>query len=197
MAKKRRRARKNPHHVVHHRRRARRRNSVRIVYRSRRRRASNPRGRRRHRNPISFGGAKDMAISVLAGLVGVTVTKTIPGMLSSFTGGSPLLTAALSAVTAWAAGYAAEKMLGPSVGKAVAFGGYMQAGSVALNAVLPSIGGVIGLSGMRGLTPSNDILLPYNMFAGRGAMLAAGGGGPASGAMRSPGGGAGFAPAFA
>jgi hypothetical protein len=198
VARKRRRS--NPrrrHHAMTH-RRARRRNPVRVVYRTRsrrRRHMSNPRRRRMHRNPVSFSGAKDMAVAVLAGLGGVTITKMVPSLLTSLTSGSPIMAAAVSAVTAWGAGYLAEKMLGPNIGKAVAFGGYMQAGSVALNAFLPSVGSVIGLSGLRGLTPSNDILLPYNMFAGRGAMLSAGS--PQAGAVRSPGGGTGFAPAFA
>lgn len=193
MAKRRKRRMKmnsSTHHRVRHRRR--RSNPVRVVYRTRRRasRRMNPR-RRRSRNPISFGGGsgvKNTAIAVLAGLAGVTITKMVPSLLSSMTSGSPLMTSVVSAVTAWGAGFVAEKTLGRDVGHAVAFGGYMQAGSVALNAFLPSVGSVIGLSGLRGLTPSNDILLPYNMFAGRGAMLSAPMGG---------GGGGGFAPAFA
>lgn len=168
-------------------------NPVRIVYRTRRRRRSNPHHRRRHRNPVSFSGVRDTAMSVAAGLVGVTVTKMVPGLLSGLTAGSPMMNVFVSAATAWGAGFLATKMLGSQIGHAVAFGGYMQAGSVALNAFLPSVGSVIGLSGLRGLVPSNDILLPYNMFAGRGAMLAAG----SPGTVRSPGGGSGFAPAFA
>jgi hypothetical protein len=36
----------------------------------------------------------------------------------------------------------------PVLGDAVLFGGLMQAGSVALNSFLPSVGGVIGLQGL-------------------------------------------------
>jgi hypothetical protein len=154
----------------------------------------NPR-RMRRRNPVSFSGAKDMAISVVAGLAGVTVTKLAASAAASFTSGSPILSVVVSGVAAWGAGELAKMALGKDIGHAVAFGGYMQAGSVALNTFLPSVGSVIGLSGLRGLTPSNDILLPYNMFAGRGAMLSAGS--PSAGATRSPGGGTGFSPAFA
>jgi len=195
---KRRKRRMNPRRRVHHRVHHRRRNPVRVVYRTRgRRRRANP-GRRRKRNPISFGngaGIKNTAIAVVAGLAGVTVTKLAASAASSFTASSPILNVVVSGVAAWGAGELAKMALGKDIGHAVAFGGYMQAGSVALNAFLPSIGSVIGLSGLRGLTPSNDILLPYNMFAGRGAMLSAGS--PAAGATRSPGGGTGFTPAFA
>lgn len=151
--------------------------------------------RRRRRNPVSFSGAKDMAISVVAGLAGVTVTKLAASAAASFTASSPIMNVVVSGVAAWGAGELAKMALGKDIGHAVAFGGYMQAGSVALNTFLPSVGSVIGLSGLRGLTPSNDILLPYNMFMGRGAMISAGS--PAAGATRSPGGGTGFAPAFA
>jgi hypothetical protein len=190
-----RRRRKTNAHRVHHRRRRRsmRANPVRVVYRTRRRSRRHMNPRRRRRNPVSFSSVKDTSIAVVAGLAGVTITKMVPGLLGGLTGGSPIMTAGVSALTAWGAGYLATKMLGPSIGHAVAFGGYMQAGSVALNAFLPSVGSVIGLSGLRGLVPSNDILLPYNMFAGRGAMVAAG----SPGSTRSPGGGSGFAPAFA
>lgn len=144
---------------------------------------------------MSFGGAKDMAISVVAGLAGVTVTKLAASAAASFTASSPILNVVVSGIAAWGAGELAKMALGKDIGHAVAFGGYMQAGSVALNTFLPSVGSVIGLSGLRGLTPSNDILLPYNMFAGRGAMLSAAS--PSAGATRSPGGGTGFSPAFA
>ena len=190
---KRRRRRSNPsrHHTVRHRRRRMRMSNprVRVVYRTRRRSRRHMNSRRR-RNPVSFAGAKDMAVAVVAGLAGVTVTKLAASAASSFTASSPILNVVVSGVAAWGAGELAKMAMGKEIGHAVAFGGYMQAGSVALNTFLPSIGSVIGLSGMRGLTPSHDILLPYNMFDGMGARTTAG-------ATRSPGGGTGFAPAFA
>lgn len=135
-----------------------------------------------------------MGTAVVGGLVGVTVTKTVPGMLAGAMPtlvGNPLMNIVVSAATAWGAGELASKFVGPEFGKYVFFGGLMQAGSLALNMFLPSIGSVVGLSGMRGvrgLTPSGDILLPHNMFAGMGSRVAS------PGPMR---GGSGFTPAFA
>jgi hypothetical protein len=192
-SRKRRRAR-----AVNPRRRRRRSNPrVRVVYRSRKRR--NPRRHHmRRRNPFSTtGGAANMAKSVAAGLVGVYATKQASSMLSSVTSSNPLINVVVSGAAAWLGGFLLHKAFSDrTVGDAFMFGGFMQAGSIALNAWLPSVGSVIGLSGLRGLgtlTPSNDILLPYNMFMGKGAMVPAG----SPGSMRSPGGGAGFAPAFA
>lgn len=197
MAKKRSRRRNPRHHRVHH-RRARRNNPVRVVYRykARRKNSRRRRGGMRSRNPMQFrsgGGAVQTAKSVAAGLVGVYITKTIPALLPASLTSSPIMKVIASAATAWLAGYGAEKMLGRDLGSAVMFGGFMQAGSVALNTFVPSIGSVIGLSGLRGLTPSNDILLPYNMFSGMSAKYAAGG----RGSIVRTGPGTGFAPAFA
>lgn len=180
VAKRRRKSNPRPHR--RHRRRS---NPVRVVYRARRRNTHRRRHSVRRRNPIGYGhGAIATAKAVAAGLVGVTITKTVPGFLPASMTSSPIMRVGVSAVIAWGAGLLATKMLGQEVGHAVTFGGFMQAGSVALNAFLPSIGGVIGL---QGLTPSNDILLPYNMFAGRAGNI------PQPGMYRPSG----FAPAFA
>lgn len=200
VAKRRKRS-KNPRRAAAHRRR-RVSNPVKVVYRykARRRRTSNPRRRRRtmiprrrtmrRRNPINFGsghGAVSTAKAVAAGLVGVTITKTIVGMLPASVTSSPIMRVIASGAAAWGAGFLATKMMGSDVGGAVMFGGFMQAGSMALNAFAPQIGGVIGLNGLRGLTPSKDILLPYNMFGGMQGQF------PAPGPMA----GGGFTPAFA
>ncbi len=155
-------------HRVYH---AGRQSNPKVIYRFKaRKRKSNP---KRQRNPINFGaghGAVATAKAVAAGLVGVTITKTVPSLIASMSPtllSSPLMRVVVSAATAFASGALATKMLGRDVGHAVMFGGFMQAGSVALNAFVPSIGSVIGLQGLRGLVPSNDILLPYNMLAGR------------------------------
>lgn len=167
-----------------------------VRYRAKARRRMNPHHRRRtrRRNPsiLSGGGLSNMGRSVGGILVGVAVTKTVPGMLASSMPsltGSPLMSVALSAAVAWGAGELAGKFGGSEFGRYVFLGGLAQTGSVVLNAFLPSLGGVIGLSG---LTPSNDILLPYNMFSGRGARIAAGS--PQAGRGMP---GRGFTPAFA
>ena len=130
---------------------------------------------------------KDMGTAVVGGLVGVTITKTIPSLLPATMLSSGLMRIVVSAAVAWGAGMLGGKFVGPEFGKYVLFGGLMQAGSVALNTFIPSIGSAIGL---QGLVPSNDILLPYNMFQGKGAMLSSPG-------TMSRGSGSGFAPAFA
>lgn len=189
VAKHKRKRRMNP------KRRAATRTRVVTRYRTRARR-TNPHHRRRTRrhNPsiLSGGGMSNMGKSVGGILVGVAVTKTVPGMLASSMPSlvsSPLMSVALSAAVAWGAGELAGKFGGSDFGRYVFLGGLAQTGSVLLNAFLPSLGGVIGLSG---LTPSNDIMLPYNMFAGRGAMVGAGMPGSAKGMP-----GRGFTPAFA
>lgn len=147
------------------RRHRRRRVSNPVIHR-RRRRALNPRRRHnRRRNPISVmgqTGAKNIGTLLLGGLVGVAATKFIPtlipaGMLPS----SNIVRAAVSAASAYAAGMLAEKLAGAAFGQAVAFGGYMQAASVALNAFLPSIGSRIGMNGMRELIPG-QFTVPQN-----------------------------------
>jgi hypothetical protein len=94
-------------------------------------------------------GITEMTKQVLGGLVGVTVTKMVPGLLPAAATASPILATATSIVTAIAAGWAAGKVM-PDIGSAVMFGGLMQAGSVLLNQFLPSVGSVVGLSGYHG-----------------------------------------------
>lgn len=152
--------------------RRRRRNSVRVIVRRRRARrmtASNPRRRRRsyransrrrrhgsvsRRNPQLFGhtvGAFEMAKAIAGGLAGVAITKAVPNMLpASLTSGSAFMNTAVSVVVAVGAGMLVKMLVkgDPTLGDAVLFGGLMQAGSVALNSFLPSVGSVIGLQGL-------------------------------------------------
>lgn len=134
----------------------------------RRRRRMNPYRRhirRARRNPVSiFGhtGAKNLGMLLLGGLVGVAATKFIPTLIpAGLIPSSNIVRAAVSAAAAYASGMAAEKFVNPTFGQAVAFGGYMQAASVALNAFLPSIGSRIGLNGMRELVPG-QFSVPQN-----------------------------------
>lgn len=149
---RRRRARKNPTRVVVYRTRRRRRLSANP---RRRRRSMNPRRRRmnpRRRNPALFGhqiSPVEMAKAVVGGLVGVTITKTVPTFLPASLTSNPFINVVISAITAWGSGHLTKSIM-PDIADAVAFGGYMQAGSVLLNAFIPSIGSTIGLSGMGG-----------------------------------------------
>lgn len=136
----RRRARRNPAR--------RRRNATRITIRRTRRRN----GASRRRNPSLFGArvsAAQMTEAVLGGLVGVTAAKMIPGALPGQLTGTPTMRVLSSVASAFLAGWAAGKV-SPRFGDAVLFGGLMQAGSLALNTFVPSIGTQIGLSGIRG-----------------------------------------------
>lgn len=146
------------------RRHAKRRNPSIKVYRRRHAAVANPRRRRRHtrrasrrRNPmVSAGGGSAMVKSVAGGLIGVTLTKMVSGMVSGFVPGSgaPLMKAIVSAVSAWGVGKIISGV-DPNFGAAAAFGGYMQAGSDALNAFAPSLGSQFGLRGLGAFVPSS------------------------------------------
>lgn len=181
--------------------RRRRRNSVRVIVRRRNRRrpvAANPRRRRRRsnptrrmnarrrhhsvrrRNPSLFGSqvnAFGMAKAIAGGLAGVAITKAVPNMLPPGIGGTPIMNTVISIAVAVAAGMAVKALVkgDPTLGDAVLFGGLMQAGSVALNAFLPSVGGVIGLqglgNGMGDLVPGR-FPVPQNPISAGQMMLA-------------------------
>ena len=63
---------------------------------------------------------------------------------------SPFMSVIVSAGVAIGAGMLVKSLVksDPTLGDAVMFGGLMQAGSVALNSFLPSVGTVIGLQGL-------------------------------------------------
>jgi hypothetical protein len=117
------------------------------------RRANSRHHYRRHRNPALFGqtvGAFEMAKAIAGGLAGVAITKAVPNMLPAGIGGTPIMNTVISIAVAVAAGMAVKALVkgDPILGDAVLFGGLMQAGSVALNSFLPTVGGVIGLQGL-------------------------------------------------
>lgn len=145
---------------------------------SRRRRTMrrNPVIRRRtaRRNPSLFGRSMNttqIAQAILGGLIGVTATKLIPANLPPTLVGTPIMRIVSSAVTAFASGWVAGRFSQP-FGDAVMFGGLMQAGSVALNAFIPSVGSQIGLNGLGDLV-SGGYPVPQNpIMAGRMPMVA-------------------------
>ena len=141
------------------------------VHVRRRRRIANPRRRVhvRRRNPSVFGtrpfSGEGMKV-IAGGLLGVAAAKFIPKLIpASITGSLGVAGSVIAtAVSAFAASWAAEKFLGDKVGSAVMFGGLMQTGSVALTAVAPgfSIGGVpLALSGLGDLVPG-QFVVPQN-----------------------------------
>jgi hypothetical protein len=118
-------------------RRRRRRNATRIVVRRNRRR----------RNQGAVAGQLQ---EVFGGLVGVSATKFIASALPANLTGTPIMASLSSIAAAFAAGWVGS-MWDKRFGDAVRFGGLMQAGSVMLNAFIPSIGGQLALKGLRGL----------------------------------------------
>jgi hypothetical protein len=155
MAKKYRRrkaARKNPA------RRAR----TRVIYRSKARNARRSHRRRRNSNLGAMGGGGiQTAKLVLGGLVGVTLTKMLAGMIRRAlpaAGSAPILSILTSGVAAWLLGKAGSR-IDAKFGDAMAFGGYMQTGSDALSAFVPGIG--LGLGAIvpgRFAVPENVIM---------------------------------------
>lgn len=129
---------------------------------------------KKRRNPVVNAGGfgKDMAVSVAGGLAGVTVTRMIVGMLSGMvpaaSGG--IMRVLLTGVAAFGTG----KIFGaisPNFGAAAAFGGYMAAGSEALNVFAPSLGSSFGLRGLGAFVPA-QFAVPEDSIR-RGMQLAA------------------------
>jgi hypothetical protein len=119
---------------------------------------------RRRRNPAAVFGTSAFTGKGLqligGGLLGVAAAKFIPTLIPATLqmGGSMIARVVITGASAWAASLLAGKIPGVGAGfaDAVFFGGLMQTGSVALNALLPGfrIGGVpISLSGMGELVP--------------------------------------------
>ena len=133
-------------------------------YTTRRRRTTRRRIVRRRRNPLfsTNMSGKNMAQSVLGGLIGVAAAKFIPNALPINLGGGSVVRTLITGVSAYVAKMAADRILGKDFGDAVLFGGLMQTGSVALNAFLPSLGSYIGLSGMGELVNTGGFVLPQN-----------------------------------
>lgn len=164
----------------------RRRNTTVVVRTRRRRRSANPRrrvrrmnprrrstGRRRNPSLFGHGGGMEMGKMVVGGLAGVTICKAVPNMLPASLTSSPIMRTVTSVAIAVASGFLASKFIGDkTVADAIMFGGLMQAGSVALNSFLPSVGATIGLQGLGGgigdliagsyPIPQNPIFPQYN-----------------------------------
>lgn len=167
MARRRRKARKsNPHRrrrtVAVARRRSR--NATRVVVRAPYRRRRNRRHYGRRRNPVAVFGhgilSRNALTMVGGGLLGVAAAKFIPTLIPATLqmGGSTIARVVITGASAWVASMIAGKIpgAGSNFADAVFFGGLMQTGSVALNAILPGfrIGGVpVALSGMGELVP--------------------------------------------
>lgn len=109
-----------------------------------------------------------MAQAVLGGLIGVAAAKFIPTAIPNVgLGQGNVVRVLMTGVSAFLAGYAAEKAVDKTFGSAVLFGGLMQTGSVALNAFLPTVGAQLGLSGGRrrgqgDLVNTRGLVVPYN-----------------------------------
>lgn len=139
---------------------ARRRNaSVRVVTRRRR---MGVRHRRRNPLPSFFGasGSRGLGTTLAGGLIGVAAAKLIPGLIPAglIPIGGVWPRVVISGLAAWGAGTVAAKYVGAAFGQAVMFGGYMQTGSLVLNALLPNfrVGGVpLALSGLGELVPGS------------------------------------------
>jgi hypothetical protein len=151
---------------------------------TRRRRVTNAGGRRvrhyrrrrmngrRRRNPM-FGqsGAKNYAVMIGGGLVGVAAAKYIPTLIpSSITaslGTSPIMAIVVAGAGAFAAGYLAKRFVGSDFGDAVLFGGLMQTGSLILSAFAPApLNTALALSGLGDIMPG-WFAVPQNSVTNR------------------------------
>jgi hypothetical protein len=186
--------RRNPRKVYVANPRRRRYTRRRRVNSSRRRRVG---GYRRRRNPAIFGQSSPSALfkMVGGGLVGVTVTKMIPAYIpasiTSTLGSGSFMAIAVSAASAFAAGFLAKKFMGTEFGDAVLFGGLMQTGSVALNALLPaSISGQFSLGDLV----NGNFVVPQNPI--RAAQMAQVAAAAAAAAPIKPGMGAAYPSAY-
>lgn len=124
-----------------------------------------------------------MVQAVLGGLIGVAAAKFIPTAVPNIgLGTGNVVRTLMTGISAFLAGWAAEKAINRTFGSAVLFGGLMQTGSVALNAFLPGVGAQIGLSGRRrgvgDLVDTRNLVVPYNPVRSPAPALPAPSGGP-------------------
>lgn len=154
------------------------------------RRSRNPRRRSvvsRRRNPAFLGGSvkpMKMVELVAGGLVGLGVNNLVMTALPSTLTANAFGAVASSVAVALASGYAAG-FVDKEFGAAVAFGGLMASGQIAINQWIPSVGSTIGLSGLRGFGDFVPGKFPVPQTP---VVLSAGGpmGGGASGAYPMP-----------
>jgi hypothetical protein len=119
----------------------------------------------------------------------VAITKAVPNLLpANMLPSSPITNAVIAVVVAIGSGMAVSALVkgDPMLGYAVGFGGLMQAGSLMLNAFVPSVGQYLSLQGLGDLVPGrfpipqNPIsagvmpALPAPMPAGHGAAAGVG-----------------------
>jgi hypothetical protein len=109
-------------------------------------------GNHGRRNPmassISLSRPSGIVQAGVGVLVGVAATKAVTAALPSEVTSSPLystLAAAAVAAAVWWVG----SFINPEFGAAAGLGGIAEAGSIALNAFLPSVGSTLALSGLR------------------------------------------------
>lgn len=143
-----------------------------------------PRRNRRRRNPHFFGSQVSFAKMgeyIAGGLIGVTFNKAVlpmlPATITSSNMFSSVAAVAIAIAEWWAAG-----LIDKDFGAAVGFGGLMNAGSQILNAFVPSVGSMVGLSGRRGTgdfvpglfaVPQNPVSDATSGMAIRGGVAAA------------------------
>ena len=109
--------------------------------------------RGRSRNPmassISLSRPSGIVQAGVGVLVGVAATKAIVAALPANVTSSPLYSTIAAAAVAvgvwWVGGF-----INPEFGAAAGLGGIAEAGSIALNGFLPSVGSSLALSGRRG-----------------------------------------------
>jgi len=146
--------------------------------------SSNPHKKRR-KNPQFLGTAvkpMKMVELVAGGLVGLGVNNLAMAALPTALTGNAFGAVAGSVVIALASGWAGA-FVDKEFGAAIAFGGLMAAGQIAINQWIPSVGSTIGLSG-RGtgdfvggkVVPGGLLSSGITMNAGGNSM----GGGPTS-----------------
>lgn len=118
--------------------------------------------RRRNPNILGMQVTSMQGIKLIAGgLVGVTATKAITSMLPPVIISSGLFRILASGGVAFLSGLLASRV-DSTFGSAVAFGGYMQTGSLALNTFIPTIGSRFSLGA---LMPA-EFSVPQNPISG-------------------------------
>lgn len=155
--------------------RMRSRNPRRVARRTRRNppRRVTMRRRTASRNPLSlFGGTgmkhtTEVVGGVLAGMAGTKFVPTlVPASLSAM-GGSTFGPVIISGVAAFVLKKAAEMIKKGAFSDGVFLGGLAQTGSVLLNALVPSIWGQFGVSGLGALIPGRFPVPQNPVTAGR------------------------------
>jgi len=138
--------------------------SVMALARGHRRRNSGRRHNHRSRNPmatsISLQRPAKVITAAVGVLIGVAATRAIVSALPATITGSNLystLAAAAVAIGLWWIG----SMVSPEFGAAAGLGGIAEAGSVALNSFLPSVGSYVSLGDFvpgKFVVPQNPVL---------------------------------------